>query len=122
MTISAEQISVGDIDLAKRVLAYARNVIAPRLDEIDGEALEDALAILKGVVKEATARGARGIVSQSVGTARVSYVSESSCFSDDDRQALAVLAGVGADMAVGHPVGDFPKHSRVLRRVFPEGV
>lgn len=121
MTITAEDLNVPDELLARRVLAHAR-VIAPCLQTLTGDAREDAIAILQGVAREAMARGARSVVSQSVGTARVSYGSASSWFTDDDRAALRVLCPAVAESvaSAGHPVGRFPNPTRAYKTVWPE--
>lgn len=121
MTIAAEDLKASDALLARRVLAHAR-VIAPCLQTLTGDAREDAIAILQGVAREAMARGTRSVVSQSVGTARVSYGSASSWFTDDDRAALRVLCPAVAESvaSAGHPVGRFPKPTRAYKTVWPE--
>lgn len=121
MTITAEDLNVPDALLARRVLAHAR-VIAPCLQNLADDDREDAIAILQGVAREAMARGTRSVVSQSVGTARVSYGSATTWFTDDDRDALRVLCpAVAASVAsAGHPVGRFPKPTRFYKSVWPE--
>lgn len=122
MTIIASELGVPDQTLARRILVYARTVIAPRLDELEGNSREDAIAILTGVAREAQARGPRGITSQGVGSASVRYESTSTWFTEDDRQSLRALcarelAGIAAS---GHPIGVFPKPPRVFKAVWPE--
>ena len=68
-------------------------------------------------------RGDRRLVSQSVGTARATYVSSTeaaSWFTEDDRQALRSLCAVASLSSQGHPVGRFPDPSTAIRRVWPE--
>lgn len=122
MTITSSEIGAADEALAARILAHARYVIAPRLDELEGDARAAAIAILTGVFLEAKARGARGVVSQSVGTARVSYGSAASWFTADDRAALAALVGALDARSGSRPLGVFPRPSRVVGEMFPEEV
>lgn len=121
MAIDALDLKVPDKVLARRVLAHAR-VIAPCLPSLDGDAREDAIAILEGVAREAMARGSRLVTSQSVGSARVSYGSASSWFTDDDRDALRALCPAAATVsaATGHPVGAFPRPTALYKHVWPE--
>lgn len=117
--IQPDELRVADQTLARRVLAHAR-VIAPCLHSLDGDARLDALAILQGVAGEAQARGVRSVASQSVGTARVTYGSAESWFTDDDRAALRALCSETTVASAGHPVGSFPAPSRAFRTVWPE--
>lgn len=122
MTITTEDIGTGDPVLAARILAHARYVIAPRLDELTGDARAAAVAIIAGVFQEARARGARGIASQGVGTASVRYLQVSSWFTADDRAALAALVGTLGVSSGSAPRGEFPRPSRVVSALFPEEV
>ncbi|CED90264.1 hypothetical protein [Actinomyces succiniciruminis] len=122
MAIQPSELGVADQTLARRVLAHAQ-VIAPCLHSLDDAARLDALAILQGVAAEAQARGLRSVASQSVGTARVTYGSAASWFTDDDRAALRALCAQASRSSVassGHPVGSFPAPSRDLRAIWPE--
>lgn len=107
-----------DEQLARRVISTARS-FAPCLDTLTGTAREDAVAILSGVAAEAEARGVRSVASQSVGTAKVTYGSATSWFTDDDRDGLRALCQSVAAGA-GHPVGSFPAPSGALRKAWPE--
>lgn len=115
--ITPEELDV-DEQLARRVISTARS-FAPCLDSLVGDARENAIAILDGVAAEAEARGARSVASQSVGTARVTYGSATSWFTDDDRDGLRALCQAAASGA-GHPVGRFPKPAHALKKVWPE--
>jgi hypothetical protein len=122
VTITVEDLACPDKTLARHVLIHAR-VIAPCLQSLDGEDAVDAIAILDGVAREAKRRGDRRLVSQSVGTARATYVSSTeaaSWFTEDDRQALRSLCAVASLSSQGHPVGRFPAPSTAIRRVWPE--
>lgn len=119
MTITADDLGIADKELARRVLAQALT-IAPCLLSLDAESRDLALAVLRSVAAEAAGRGNRHVVSQSVGTARVSYGSASSWFSDDDRAALRALCPGASVASSGHPVGSFPRPARVLKAVWPE--
>lgn len=107
-----------DADLARRIIATARS-IAPCLDTLVDEPRLDAIAILRGVASEGAARGSRLIKSQSVITARVEY-NPGTWWSDDDRGALRALCSATSSDSAGHPVGSFPKTSRVVARMWPE--
>jgi hypothetical protein len=109
-----------DEAIARRLLIVARS-IAPGLSVLDGEAKNDAIAILQGIAEEAAARGPRFISSQSVGPASVSYSAVRSWFSDDERAALrALVAGASGAAAPGLPVGNFPKPNTTIGRIWPE--
>lgn len=108
-----------DSNLGRRVLAVART-IAPCLNSLDGEAQADAIAILKGVAAEAAARGVRSVAHQGVGSASVTYSGgATSWFQPDDRAALRSLCAEAAQSG-GHPVGQFPRPDRSIRKVWPE--
>ena len=107
---------VVDDDTAWRIIAMARS-IAPCIDTVEGDALSQVIAILKGVAKEFVERGSRHIGSQSVPGASVRYVDVKSCFFPDDRDALRSLCSAGAD--TGGPIGEFPR-AGIVDRLFPE--
>lgn len=115
--ISATDLAGADEAIATRTLIYARTSVAPRLNDLTGQDRADAIAILTGVALAAQTRAPRDLASQSVGTARVAYRDAGSWFTDEDRVALAALAGVSASSA-GHPVGVFPGVSRLVERIF----
>lgn len=115
--ITASDLTGTDEQIAARTLIYARTSIAPRLNDLTGQDRDDAIAILTGVALAAAARAPRDLASQSVGTARVAYRDAGSWFTDEDRIALAALAGISV-VAAGHPIGMFPGASRLVERVF----
>lgn len=108
----------GDADRGRRILAVARS-IAPGLDLLVDEPRLEAIAILKGVLSESLARGARHVASQGVGTARVAYRTVESWFMPDDRSALRAL--VAASGVPGAPVGSFPDTDAAVASLWPEG-
>ncbi len=118
--IDPQDLGIPDTVLARRVLAHARTTIAPGLDSLEGDALEDAVAILSGVATEAMGRGSRSVTSQSVGTAKVSYGAAASWFSADDAAALRALCQQTPAVDAGHPVGRFPAATRAFRHMWPE--
>ncbi|MBO3663730.1 hypothetical protein [Microbacterium stercoris] len=107
-----------DEDLAREVLIIARD-IAPCLDSFpdESEQQKDALAILRRVYKDITARGSRFIKGQSIGPARVEYTDLGSAFDGQPRRALRALCGSAA--SAGAPVGSFPTE-RPIARLWPE--
>lgn len=102
---------------ARRILVLARS-IAPCLDTLDGDARQDAVAILQGVAADVVTRGSRAVKSQRVGPASVEYVVSASSFSDEDRAALRSLCSLTSTAAL--PMGSFPS-DRPLSRMWPEG-
>lgn len=105
-----------DEDTAWRIIAVARS-IAPCIDTVEGDALSQVIAILKGVAGEVKERGSRHIGSQSVPGAAVRYVDVPSCFFADDRAALRSLCSASNDP--GGPIGSFPR-AGIVDRLFPE--
>lgn len=120
--IQPSDITGVDATVARRLIAVARS-IAPCLDTlVDGGEGElqpkaDAIAIIKGVAADVTARGARSIKSQSVTTSRVEYVVGADSFTAEDKAALRALCSTAA----GGPVGSFPTE-RPFAKVWPEQV
>lgn len=114
--LTPEDLTGVDEALARRVLVVARS-IAPCIDTLTGEEQLDALAILRGVLAEADARGSLHILSERAGTVGVSYSTVRSWFQPDDRAALVALCGGAAHEG---PVGSFPNPSTALAAVFPE--
>lgn len=108
-----------DENLARRVLVRAR-IIAPCLDSLDknSEAGKDAIAILKGVVAEVPATGARRTRSLSRNGTSMSFDVIDAAFDSDARLSLQSLCG--SNSAAGLPEGHFPK-ARPLARIWPEG-
>lgn len=107
-----------DEDLAREVLVIARS-IAPCLSTLSEESEEgkNAIAILKRVFKEVTARGLRSVKSQRIGSAAVEYTSVSSAFDGDPRTALRALCAAAS--GGGMPRGSFPA-DRPISRLWPE--
>ncbi|WP_104084244.1 hypothetical protein [Cryobacterium sp. Y11] len=107
-----------DEDLARRILVRARS-IAPGLSSIpdDDERKLDAIAILKGVVAEVPAPGARRVKSRGRNGTSISYNDPGGAFSDDDIMSLRSLCDVAS---AGLPVGSFPK-ARAFGREWAEG-
>lgn len=116
MWIAPDEIS-DDESVAVRVLAHART-IAPRLHDLDGNDRYEAIAILSGIAEEVAGRGSRDVESEGVGSARVKWRAVSSAFWPDDRATLIRLAG---PLAVAGPEGSFPRPSREISRLWPEG-
>lgn len=113
--IDPSEIAGVDETTARRILVYARTV-ASGVENLDGLARMDAIAILDGVAREARVMQSRVVASQRVGPAQVSYRDVASWFTDEDRSALRML--VGAQVS-GGPVGVFPA-GRPFKRVWPE--
>ncbi|TFD47574.1 hypothetical protein E3T46_17415 [Cryobacterium sp. Hh11] len=115
--ILPEDIST-DTDLARRILVRARS-IAPCLNSLlDGDDRKlDAIAILKGVIAEVPAPGARRVKSRGRNGTSISYNDPGGAFSDDDIMSLRSLCDVAA---VGLPVGSFPK-ARAFGNEWREG-
>jgi len=115
--IKPEEISADD-DLARRILVRARS-IAPCLASIpdDDDRKKDAIAILKGVVAEVPAPGARRVRSRGRNGTSISYSDLGAAFSDDDMASLRSLCEVAP---VGLPVGSFPE-ARPIEREWAEG-
>lgn len=114
--ISPNEIST-DEDLARRILVRARS-IAPCLNSIpdDDDRKLDALAILKGVVAEVPAPGARRVKSRGRNGTSISYNDLSGAFSNDDIASLRYLCDAAP---AGRPVGSFPE-ARAFGREWPE--
>lgn len=107
-----------DETLARRVLLHARS-IAPCLNNLpDGDDRDGAIAVLRGVAAEATARGSRQIKGQRIGSASVDYTGVDSWFSVDDKAALRSLCSVGTPGPT--PIGEFPKPARVISSMWPD--
>lgn len=117
MTITPELISPSDVSLGRRVLVRAR-MIAPCLNSLTGDALEDAVAILQGVIAEVPESGSRNVRSMSRNGTSVTFDAVASAFSDEDSAALRSLCGVATYGAP--PVGSFPR-SVGIRGQWPEG-
>ncbi|POH63630.1 MULTISPECIES: hypothetical protein [Cryobacterium] len=107
-----------DEDLARRILVRARS-IAPCLNSIpeDDDRRLDAIAILKGVIAEVPAPGARRVKSRSRNGTSISYNDVAGAFSPDDILGLRSLCAAAPS---GLPVGSFPE-ARPLDRQWPEG-
>lgn len=118
MAIQPSDIST-DEDTARRVLVRARG-IAPCLDSLDGEAKQDAIAILKGVVAELPAPGTRGTRSMSRDGSSITYADIASAFSSDDIAALRSLCEATAGARAPLPIGAFPAET-VSDHVWPQG-
>jgi hypothetical protein len=116
--IKPEDIST-DEDLARRILVRARS-IAPCLNDIpdDDDRKLDAIAILKGVVAEVPAPGARRVRSRGRNGTSISYSDVGGAFSDDDMASLRSLCDAGTS---GLPVGSFPQ-ARAFGREWDEGL
>jgi len=106
VTINPDEIS-GDEDLARRILVRARS-IAPCLNSIpdDDDRRKDAIAILKGVVAEVPAPGARRVRSRGRNGTSISYSDIGGAFSDDDMASLRSLCETAT---IGLPIGSFPE-------------
>jgi hypothetical protein len=115
--ISPSEISA-DENLARRILVRARS-IAPGLNDIpdDDDRRLDAIAILKGVVAEVPAPGARRVRSRSRNGTSISYNDPGGAFSPDD---ISNLRSLCVAPTTGGPVGSFPE-ARPLGRQWPEG-
>lgn len=115
--ISPSEISE-DEDLARRILVRARS-LAPCLNSIpyDDDRRLDAIAILKGVIAEVPAPGARRVKSRGRNGTTISYTDTGGAFSPDDISNLRSLCDAAPS---GLPVGSFPE-ARPLGRQWPEG-
>ncbi|TFD09818.1 hypothetical protein E3T26_14415 [Cryobacterium sp. TMT1-21] len=107
-----------DENLARRILVRARS-IAPCLNSIpdDDDRKLDAIAILKGVIAEVPAPGARRVRSRGRNGTSISYNDPGGAFSDDDIMSLRSLCDAAS---VGLPIGSFPA-ARPLAREWVEG-
>ncbi|QZY52918.1 hypothetical protein [Leucobacter tenebrionis] len=107
-----------DEDLAREVLLVARG-IAPCISSFaDGsEEQKDAIAILRRVYKDITARGLRFVKSQRIGSAAVDYGAITSAFDGDPTRALRALCS--STNGQGLSLGSFPKE-RPVSRIWPE--
>lgn len=104
-------------DLALRVIGFATKTIAPGLDDLpEGRDRNIAIAVLRGVAREAMERGSRLVKSQRVGSASVDYGSADSWFGADDRATLWALAAAAPTPG---PIGHFPKPG-LVGRIWPE--
>lgn len=114
--ITPQEIST-DEDLARRILVLAR-FIAPGLDLIpEGEDRLTVLAILKNVVAEVPAPGARRVAARSRNGTSISYRDIGGAFSDDDKLSLRSLVAIAP---AGTAVGSFPE-ARPISREWAEG-
>ena len=97
-----------DENVARRVLARVR-VIAPCILSLsaDSEDGKTAIAILKAVVADGPALGARRQLSMSRNGTSVSMDNASAWFSSDDEAALRALCDAPGATA-GSPAGSFP--------------
>lgn len=98
-----------DEDLARRVIGYGRN-LAPCLDALDGEARDEALAVLRAAAATVAGRVA-GLKAKTVGDWSWSFFSDAemgSVFGVDDRATLRRLCGDTAAATLG-PIGSFPE-------------
>lgn len=118
--IIPEEIST-DEDLARRILVRARS-IAPCLNSIpdDDDRKRDAIAILKGVIAEVPAPGARRVKSRGRNGTSISYADVGGAFSPDDIAGLRSLCVAVSAVSAGLPVGSFPTAS-VFGREWAEG-
>lgn len=110
-----------DEALARMVIRYA-TAVAPCLQSLEGEALEDAKAILLSIGRSLQDQPRRGVKRQTRGPWTTEYFSDSeisSIISYDDRMALQGLCGIGRSGS-GGPVGRFPRPSRSLLSLWPE--
>lgn len=101
--------------LAARIIATAK-VIAPCLDTLEGDDRATAIAILRGVARDAPT--SRNIRSERTLTASVDYATVDSWFTADDRAALRALCGASSNTP--GPVGRFPKPAAVTTGMYPE--
>lgn len=105
----------GDEDTARRVLVRARG-IAPCIDTLDGEPKKDAIAILKGVLAEIPAAGARRAKTLARNGTSITYEDVASAFTTDDVTSLRLLCD--AATTAGLPIGCFPE-DRLFERLWP---
>ena len=103
-----------DVDLARRVLAYARPV-APCLQTLEGEDRESAIAILQSVATriQTSMPNLRSVGDWSF----FSDVEMGGYFGIDDRAALDALCGQSTSTDTG-PAYSFPPPDESLRRVW----
>ena len=103
-----------DVDLARRVLAYARPV-APCLQSLEGEPREEALSILKAVASrvQTAQHGLKAVGDWSF----FSDVEMGGYFGVNDQEALRALCGRPPSSGRG-PAYSFPEPDEALRRVW----
>lgn len=116
MPITHSDIST-DEDLGRRVLVRA-GIIAPGLGSLDPdtESGKNAIAILKGVIAELPAAGARRTKALSRNGTSMSFEAIDAAFDNDSRLSLRALCGDVS--ASGLPRGSFPK-ARPLAGLWP---
>jgi hypothetical protein len=121
--IKPEDLAGVNTDLASRIISFART-IAPCLDSlVDGADADDrkyrseAIAVLKGVASDGRQRF-RGVKTQRSGTSAAEFVVNGSSFTDEDRASLRALCEASTTAAL--PVGEFPRPSRAIARMWPE--
>jgi len=104
-------------DVARRIIVAALS-IAPCIDSFADESEEkkNALAILRGVAKEAPEPGARRVRGQRVGSASVDYW-DAETWLPQDRADLRSLCAASATMGLSR--GSFPTE-RPISRLWPE--
>ena len=94
-----------------------RHNLSPGSATLEGEPRLDVIAILKGVIAEVPAPGARRVKSRGRNGTSISYNDPGGAFSDDDISSLRSLCD---SAPVGLPVGSFPVAS-VFGREWAEG-
>ena len=114
----------GDVDMARRVIVYARSSLAPCLDALIDNPRQDAIVILKGALGSAqaiTKVRTSAVKTRTSGDWSLGYFSDAelgSVFTGDDRTALRALCGSVSAGSSG-PIGSFPEPSGALGRLFP---
>lgn len=104
-------------DVARRIIVAARS-IAPCIDSFadESEDKKNAIAILRGVAREAPAPGSRRVRSQRIGPAAVDYW-DAETWLPQDRSDLRSLCT--STVVPGLPRGSFPLE-RPVARLWPE--
>lgn len=106
----------GDADAARRVLVRAR-AIAPCLNSLEGEARDEAIAILKGVLAEAPEAGTRRAKQLSRNGTAVTFTEGAASFTVEDVTSLRSLCT--AQEAQGLAQASFPVDV-LFERLWPE--
>jgi len=116
MTITSGDLGV-DETLARRILVTTRR-IAPCVLTLTGDAREDAIAILKGVIAELPESGTRRTRSMSRNGTSISYETIETAFTSEARADLRSLCEA-APPEPGLAQASFPSDA-LFQRLWPE--
>jgi len=118
VVIDATELQV-DEDTALRVLATARTIAPTIHDVVDTQSRNELVAVLRGVAKDAAARGSLLVRGQRMGPGGVDYTDATSWFTDDVRATLRAICR-SASITTAGPIAHFPKASPVTTNLWPE--